>query len=147
MIDKVTEMFKPATESTLEYVRDAMDRTTKLAQTQFEVVTNLYDETQKDYSDLLTSSAPMALVRDMPRILGSTTRSSAKASVTLLKNAIAYQAEILQLMQNRVPSLHHQWMQRFIESARASAESVDAFMDGAAANESTAQAPRTRKAA
>ena len=105
MIDKVTEMFKPATESTLEYVRDAMDRTTKLAQTQFEVVTNLYDETQKDYSDLLTSSAPMALVRDMPRILGSTTRSSAKASVTLLKNAIAYQAEILQLMQNRVPSL------------------------------------------
>lgn len=47
--------------------------------------------------------------------------------------------EMLQLMQDRMPSLNHQWMQRFIESSRASANTVDPVMDGAV-NENRAQA-------
>jgi hypothetical protein len=121
MIAKVTELFSPDTETTLEYVRHAVERTARLAQSQMEVAQAIYDEVSREYRELLSTTEPTELFRIWPGVLATTARSTTEGSAILMQNAIRFQNEMLQMMQSKMPDMNKQLMERFLETMRAAA--------------------------
>lgn len=119
MIENVTAMFKPNTEMATAYAHQLAERTLQLTRDQLEVTENIYSEVSREYREMLTADEPSALLRSWPKMLESTTRTGAEGMAVLLKNAVTYQNEMLQLMQSRMPELNGQFMESLLQTARA----------------------------
>ena len=118
MVGNVTAIFKPGSERTLELAREVMDRGLQLLETQMEVTEGIYGKISEEYREMLTATEPAALLRSWPKVLESTTRSTAEGTAVLFKNAIAFQKEMLGMMQSRMPELSKQMMDSLIETTR-----------------------------
>ncbi len=148
MIENVTAMFKPNTEMAVEYAQQLAERTLGLARAQLDVTENIYSEVSREYQELLTLEGPSAMLQSWPKVLESTTRTSAEGMAALLKNAVIYQNELFQMMQSRVPELNGQIVESLIQNARAAGAKTDAAA-GRASRQGNggANGSRTSKAA
>lgn len=126
MIENVTAMFKPNTEMAAEYAQQLAERTLGLARAQLDVTENVYSEVSREYRELLALDGPSEILRTWPKVLESTTRISTEGMAVLLKNAVAYQNELFQTMQRRVPELNGQIVESLIQTARAAGAKTDA---------------------
>lgn len=149
MIGNATSMFKPNSEHTLEYAREVMERGLQLVQTQMEVTGGIYSKISEEYREILASTEPSALFQSWPKVLESTTRSTAEGAAVVLKNAINFQTGMLQMMQSKMPELSQRMMDRLIETTRAVAtpEQAPAARASRQSNAGRSDGFRARKAA
>lgn len=147
MNENVTAMFKPNTEMAVEYAQQLAERTLGLARAQLDVTENVYGEVSREYRELLALDGPSEILRSWPKVLESTTRTSTEGMAALLKNAVAYQNELFQIMQSRVPELNGQIVESLMQTARAAAAKADAAAGRSSRQASGGNGLRTSKAA
>lgn len=126
MKDNVTAMFKPNKEMAADYAQQITERTLGLARSQLEVTENMYLEATREYRELLVAEGPSAMVQSWPKMLERATRTSTEGIAEMLKNAMNYQTEILQMMQSRVPELGGQMVDSLVETTRAAGAKAEA---------------------
>lgn len=148
MIEKVASMFRPDTEMTTRYAQQVAECAMRLARSQLEVTENIYSEVSREYRELLATEEPSAMLRNWPKVLENTTRTGTEGMATLLKNAVDYRNELIQLMQSLAPELNGQIFERPIKTSRTAGIRTDAPV-GRAPRQSSggANGPRASRAA
>jgi hypothetical protein len=108
MLDKVTALFRPGSEGSLDYAQEVMERTLQLTRSQLDVTENMFSEASREYRELLAAEDPSALLQNFQNVLQSNARIGTEATAAFLKNAISYQNELIQMVQNTMPELSRQ---------------------------------------
>ena len=112
-------MFHPDAEIALEYSKEMVERAKELARSQLDAAEHAYSEVFKEYRELLTLAEPSDIFHSLPKMLESIMRNTTEGSVSVLKNSINFQNELIQMIQHKVPELNKQIIATVLEPIAA----------------------------
>lgn len=141
MIDKVTSLFRPGSEGSLDYAQEVIERTLQLTRSQLDITENMFSEASREYREMLTAEEPSALLQNFQNVLQSNARIGTEATAAFLKNAVNYQNELIQMAQNSMPELSRQLR----ESMTAVMPTAAAIAEASAARQSSGGRANGRK--
>jgi len=123
MSKNASNVFIPATQSAQEYAQQLMGCTSQLARSQLDVTESIYNEVKIEYRGILKSEDLSAMFRNWPKMLEKSLRSTVEGSASMIFNAIGFQKDIIQLMQNSMPEINRQFLTNMAE-ARSGADAA-----------------------
>lgn len=116
MTEKDAAMIVPGTKAALEYAEQVLERTLSLAQSQLDVAAKVGTTAGERYRNLLSKSAgPSASLPAWPAMMESTFRSSTESAAALMKNAMAFQTEMIKIMQTTMVKANRQFGARMTD--------------------------------
>jgi hypothetical protein len=142
-----SSMSKAGTPDFFGPMQRMMDCTMRLTQSQIKVMTGLYEEVGREFSNSMkASSDPSAVARRWPQLMATATRANAEAGALLMKNAQEFQSELLKMVPSSHPSLSREFMRNIMDMAKNATVANGAIANGGAAMQA-ARESRAKKAA
>lgn len=121
MIKDLAAMFKPDSEDTLEYAQQVVERSVQLARSQLEVAEGMYSKVSREYRELLASADSSVMLQGWTKVLGSASCCTSEGVAAAFQNAVAFQGDMIQVAQSRVPKMREQLLARLGETPAAGA--------------------------